>query len=51
MNEHRNEESHQDVIKSAVIEALAYLGSPQSYFILDMTLNGETIPVREAATR
>ncbi|BCS92317.1 M1 family aminopeptidase [Metallosphaera javensis (ex Sakai et al. 2022)] len=46
------EESHLDVIRSAVLEALAYFGSQENYnFILEKAFKGESFPVRESATR
>lgn len=46
------EESHVDVIRGAVIEALSSLGGEGNFkFILDKAFHGESVPVRESATK
>ncbi|WP_409366367.1 M1 family aminopeptidase [Metallosphaera sp. D4-4] len=46
------EDSHLDVVRSAVLEALAQFGSQENYdFILEKAFKGESFPVRESATR
>ncbi|QKR00096.1 peptidase M1 [Metallosphaera tengchongensis] len=47
-----SEDSHLDVVRSAVIEALANFGSQENFnFLVEKAFNGESLPIRESATR